>query len=64
MLEPSTLEALIEEFVTRDGTDYGAEEISLSEKVIEVKRRLQSGDAVILFSESTGQCNIVAKDIL
>ena len=63
-LHPDTLNALIEEFVTRDGTDYGDEEVSLSEKVSSVKLRLSSGDAVILFSESTGQCNIVAKDIL
>lgn len=63
-LASETLQALIEEFVTRDGTDYGEEEVSLAEKVAEVSRRLKSGDAVILFSESTGQCNIVAKATL
>ena len=60
-LASDTLQALIEEFVTRDGTDYGEEEISLAEKVAEVSRRLKAGDAVILFSDSTGQCNIVPK---
>lgn len=63
-LEPDTLTALIEEFVSRDGTDYGEYEFSLSDKVAQVKSLLQSGQVVILFSESTGLCNIVSKDTL
>ncbi|WP_415883457.1 YheU family protein [Neptuniibacter sp. QD72_48] len=63
-LEPGTLTALIEEFVSRDGTDYGEYEFSLSDKVAQVKSLLQSGQVVILFSESTGLCNIVSKDTL
>lgn len=61
-LTPDTLNALIEEFVTRDGTDYGEEEVSLAEKVQEVRVMLASGQAVILFSESTGLCNIVPRE--
>jgi uncharacterized protein YheU (UPF0270 family) len=63
-LNPETLNALLEEFVSRDGTDYGEEEMALETKVGQVKAKLASGDAVILFSESTGQCNIVPKEIL
>ncbi|WP_415900098.1 YheU family protein [Neptuniibacter sp. QD48_11] len=63
-LESDTLTALIEEFVSRDGTDYGEYEFSLSDKVAQVKSLLQSGQVVILFSESTGLCNIVSKDTL
>ena len=63
-LHPDTLQALVEEFVTRDGTDYGEQEATLSQKVSAVKQRLTVGDAVILFSESTGQCNIVPRNIL
>ncbi|PIE24574.1 MAG: hypothetical protein CSA60_02965 [Neptuniibacter caesariensis] len=63
-LTPETLTALIEEFVSRDGTDYGEHEVSLQEKVTQVQKMLQTGQAVILFSESTGQCNIILKDIL
>lgn len=61
-LNLDTLSALIEEFVTRDGTDYGEEEVSLAEKVQEVRVMLASGQAVILFSESTGLCNIVPRE--
>ncbi|MFY0678052.1 MAG: YheU family protein [Neptuniibacter sp.] len=63
-LAPETLTSLLEEFVSRDGTDYGEEEVTLEEKVEEVRAKLISGEAVILFSESTGQCNIVPKDKL
>lgn len=63
-LASETLTSLIEEFVSRDGTDYGEEEVSLCEKVEQVREKLISGEAVILFSESTGQCNIVAKATL
>ena len=60
-LRPETLESVIEEFVTRDGTDYGGAEISLERKIDQVKRRLKSGQAVILFDESTKTCNIFSK---
>lgn len=63
-LEPETLDNLIEEYVTRDGTDYGEQEISLAHRVEQIRAKLQSGEAVLLFSESTGLCNIVAKDSL
>lgn len=63
-LQPDTLQALIEEFVSRDGTDYGECEASLSQKVSQVRSKLKSGEAVILFSESTGLCNIVSRDLL
>jgi len=63
-LNSDTLTALIEEFVSRDGTDYGNQEISLASKVEQVRSKLTSGEAVILFSESKGLCNIVSKDML
>ncbi|WP_372832168.1 YheU family protein [Pontibacterium sp.] len=63
-LSPDALEGLIEEYVTRDGTDYGAEEISLAERIVQVKRLLVSGEAVILFSEGKGACNIVSSSLL
>jgi uncharacterized protein YheU (UPF0270 family) len=58
-LEPETLTNLIEEFVTRDGTDYGTHEASVAAKVAQVRRQLQRGEAVIVFDEETETCNIV-----
>lgn len=50
-IDPDTLDSLIREFVLREGTDYGAQEISLHKKVDQVKAQLQRGDAVIVYSE-------------
>ncbi|SJN57545.1 YheU family protein [Vibrio ruber] len=50
-LEPDTLDNLIREFIFREGTDYGEHEISLEEKVAQVKQQIQSGEAVIVYSE-------------
>jgi uncharacterized protein len=63
-LSPDTLDNLISEFVTRDGTDYGERETPLASRIGQVRRLLDQGQVVILFSESTGLCNIVAKDQL
>ncbi|EAR54615.1 hypothetical protein SKA34_00265 [Photobacterium sp. SKA34] len=50
-IAPETLTNLIEQFVLREGTDYGEVEMSLENKVNYVMQQLKSGDAVIVFSE-------------
>ena len=63
-LSPEALEGLIEEFVTRDGTDTGYSKKSLEQDVARVKRQLKRGDAVIVYDQSTKTSNIVLKDDL
>ena len=48
-VSPRALQGMIEEFVTRDGTDYGERETALAEKVAQVRAQLQSGQAGIVF---------------
>ncbi len=48
-LSPETLENLIESFVLREGTDYGEHERTLEQKVADVKRQLQCGEAVLVW---------------
>lgn len=62
-LNPDTLNNLIQELVTRDGTDYGESEISLAEKVEQVKLKLISGEALILYDEQLETCEIRLKDV-
>jgi len=55
-LSRDALRALVEEFVTRDGTDYGAIERDLDTKVAAVLRQLERGEVRIVFdpeSETT-----------
>jgi uncharacterized protein YheU (UPF0270 family) len=63
-LATATLENLIEEFVTRDGTDYGEYELTMLDKVRTVKQGLAKGELVILFIDSTQSVNIVNKEQL
>ena len=61
-LSPDTLNNLIQELVTRDGTDYGDTEVSLEEKVMQVKLKLASGEAVIRYDEKLETCDIQLKN--
>ena len=50
-LNPDTLDALLEAFVLREGTDYGDSELSLEQKVAMVRMQIQRGTVVICYSE-------------
>ena len=52
-LTHEALHGLIEEFVTRDGTDYGEVEISLETKIAQILAQLESGTAVIVFDQKS-----------
>ncbi len=58
-LSSAALGALIESFVAREGTDYGVRERSLAEKVADVQRQLEHGEARIEFDPRTESVNIV-----
>jgi len=61
-LAPDTLRNLVEEFVTREGTDYGAQVFSLDDKVRHVMRQLEQGRAVIVYDSETEPCHIQQRD--
>jgi len=58
-LSEQTLDGLISEFVTRDGTDYGAVERPLADKIADVRRQLARGEVKIVFDPETATANIV-----
>jgi uncharacterized protein YheU (UPF0270 family) len=59
-LSQAALRGLIEEFVTRDGSDSGYTKSSLEENVAMVMRQLRSGEAFIYYDEGTMTTNIVS----
>lgn len=61
-LSEEVLEGLIEEFITREGTDYGEREVSLTEKVEQVKAQIVRGDVQIVFDEKLETCNLLPGD--
>lgn len=60
-LDGDTLDAIIEAFVLREGTDYGIDEKSLAEKVEDVRAQLRSGDAILVWSELHETVNIMPR---
>jgi len=60
-LSEGLLQAIIEEFVSRDGTDYGLIELSLDEKVQNVMGQLHRQEVIIQFDQRTESVNIVEK---
>jgi uncharacterized protein YheU (UPF0270 family) len=61
-LSSEALQGIIEEFVTRDGTDYGEIEIPLETKISQALGQLKSGKVVIVFDQKTATCNILKSD--
>ncbi len=61
-LKPDILLSVIEEFVTRSGTDYGEREVPTDIKIKEVGHLLETGLAVLLYDEETETCNIFLVD--
>jgi hypothetical protein len=58
-LSPEALRGLIEEFVSREGTDYGEREWSFEAKVRDVERQIATGEARIVFDLLDERANIV-----
>ncbi len=57
-LSSGVLNAVIEEFITRHGTDYGHTEVPHDTKIEQVKSQLASGMAVLVYDDETETCNI------
>jgi uncharacterized protein YheU (UPF0270 family) len=61
-LSPDALQGVIEELISRDGTDYGEVEASQETKFGQVKRMLNNGLAVLIFDDETETTNIFLAD--
>jgi uncharacterized protein YheU (UPF0270 family) len=61
-LSAKALKGVIEEFISRGGTDYGAVESSLETKFKQVKYKLKDGLAVLVFDDETETTNIFLAD--
>ena len=57
-LSDETLRGVVESFVNREGTDYGAVERTLDEKVADVMRQLEEGSAQLVFDPESESLSI------
>ena len=58
-LSPEALRGVMESSVLREGTDYGEREVSLDQKVAQVLRQLERGEARIIFDATLQSVDIV-----
>ncbi|MFO7716200.1 YheU family protein [Desulfosarcina sp.] len=58
-LSSDALRGLIEEVVTRDGTDNGYDQATLAQNVDKVMEQLRRKEAVIVYDQCTQTANIV-----
>lgn len=63
-LTPSALEGIIEEFVSREGTDYGDYDYSFDDKKDQVRAQIRRGQVVILFDPVGETCQLAMADQL
>jgi len=61
-LSAKALQGVIEEFISRSGTDYGAIEADPETSIRQVRAILKSGSAVLVFDDETETTNIFLSD--
>jgi uncharacterized protein YheU (UPF0270 family) len=59
-LSADALDGVIDDYVNREGTDYGHRDFDLAQKRAAVRAQLASGHAVITYDSSTQTTSIVA----
>ena len=58
-LSDEALRAIIEEFISREGSEYGLIEYSFEEKVSYVIKQLERGEVVVTFDAVSETCNLM-----
>ena len=61
-ISAEALTGLLEEYVSRDGTDYGEVEVTIDEKTKVLRRQLEEGELSILFDPETQELDIVMRE--
>ena len=60
-ISTDALDNLIDEFVLREGTEYGESDFSLSEKSMSVLRQIKAREVLILYSELNENVTLITK---
>ena len=60
-LSNEVLHNIAEEFVLREGTDYGELELSLEQKVARVLNQIQRNQVLIVYSDQSKTVNLMSK---
>ena len=63
-LAPDTLETILDDIVSRDGTDYGDYELSVAQKRQQALQSLKKGEAVLLFDTESETIKMIRKEYM
>ena len=63
-LADEILVSIIEEFINREGTDYGKQEVKLDVQIKRARSKIMRGDVLIMFDPKTESCNLITKEEL
>ena len=63
-LSEEALRGLIEEFILREGTDYGLNEFSLEQKFSQVFKQLKAGHIAVVFDPEEETTSLLRKEDL
>ena len=58
-LSAEALTGVIDDFILREGTDYGHADVSIDDKRAAVLRQLDRGEATIVFDPSTETVSVI-----
>lgn len=58
-LSKEAIESLISDFILREGTDYGENEVNFAQKAEQLHQCLKKGELQISFCHATDSCNLL-----
>jgi len=61
-LSDEALQGIVDDFILREGTDYGIHETALQTKRDQVMAQIKAGTAVITFDPDTETCTLVRRE--
>ena len=61
-LSPETLQGLLEEFASRDGTDYGERETPLEDRVSQLREGLSEGEVELIYDLEGESWDLLSRD--
>jgi len=61
-LSEDALLGVIDDYITREGTDYGHRDFTLAEKRTAIRRALETGRATISFDPATATTTLIVAD--
>jgi uncharacterized protein YheU (UPF0270 family) len=61
-LSPEALHGLLEEYINREGTDYGLHELTLEEKLENLLAQIRQGEVLVFYDEETESTQLLNRE--